>query len=140
MRTVLPSRLLKIGLQLDAAGSGAVALLQLLASAALAGLLQLPRALLIETGVFMVGYVVLTLVLSRSVRVPLLLIGLVIAGNVAWAIGCAVLPLSGAVSPSGWGIAFLTVHAVSVLVFATLQTLGLRSSRAADASPLATAH
>ncbi|NRF65633.1 hypothetical protein HLB44_01415 [Aquincola sp. S2] len=140
MRTIHPSPLLKFALLLDAAGSGAMALLQLAASSALTDALQLPRMLLVESGLFMAGYAVLLVVLARSARVWSALIGVIAIGNVGWALGCAALWATGAVTPTGWGLGFLAVHAASVLLFATLQGLGLRASRVADRAPLATAH
>lgn len=56
MRYVHPSPLLKGVLIADAAASGALALLQIVGNAALAGLTNLPSSLLGATGVFLLGY------------------------------------------------------------------------------------
>jgi hypothetical protein len=128
MNAIQPSRLLKFALVIDALVSGAVALLQLLLPDLLSGLLQLPAALLRYTGLFLVGYTVLLVVLARSAAIWKELVLVVAGGNVLWAIGCAALPLEGAVAPSGLGIAFLSVQALAVLGFAAMQLAGLKSS------------
>lgn len=48
--------------------------------------------------------------------------------NVLWAADCLILLASGWVAPTGLGIAFVLVQAVTVLAFADLQYLGLRRS------------
>jgi hypothetical protein len=128
MNAIQPSRLLKFALVVDALVSGAVALLQLLLPDLLSGLLQLPAALLRYTGLFLVGYTVLLVVLARSAAIWKELVLVVAGGNVLWAIGCAALPLEGAVAPSGLGIAFLSVQALAVLGFAAMQLAGLKAS------------
>lgn len=135
MKSIQPSPLLKQALFADALISGAVALLQVGPTAMLAGLLQLPPALLQATGLFLVGYVALLLGLARAARVWAPLIGLVVLGNVGWAVGCVALLVSGAVVPSGLGTLFVWVQAVTVLLFAALQGRGLRLSPAVPAGP-----
>lgn len=133
MRHVTPSRLLKAALAADAVVSGAVALLQIVAADALAGLLSLPRALLFETGLFLVGYAVLLVVLARSARVPAWLIAFIVAGNAGWAIACIALLASGWVAPTAAGVGYVVLQAVAVLLFAALEAAGLRSSLPAAA-------
>lgn len=131
MNAVFPSPLLRAGLTLDAVGSGAMALLQLLLSSALVAWLQLPQPLLLGTGLFMLGYAALTAWMARAPRLPVALVRLVVFGNVGWAVAAATLVLAGAVAPSPLGVGFVAVHALSVLAFAALQGPGLvRSSRA----------
>jgi hypothetical protein len=133
MTAVFPSPLLRAGLTLDAVGSGAMALLQLAASAPLAVWLQLPQPLLLGTGLFMLGYAALTAWMARAPRLPVALVRLVVFGNVGWAVAVAALVLSGAVAPSLLGLGFVAVHALSVLGFAALQGPGLaRSPRAPE--------
>ena len=129
MKFVLPSRLLSAALSADALVSGAVALLHVLAAGVLAQWLAMPHALLLGSGVFLLAYVVLLVVLARARRVPSALIVLVIAGNVLWALGClALLLLGGNAAGNGLGAAFLLVHAATVLTFAVLEWRGLRRS------------
>lgn len=127
MSTIIPSTLLRVGLFVDALGSGGMALLQLALTAWLAQQLQLPQALLLGTGWFMLGYAGLTAWMGRAPRLPLALVRLVIFGNVGWALAAAALVLGGVLAPSPLGLAFVGVHAVSVLAFAALQGLGLRA-------------
>ncbi len=128
MNLITPSRFLKNALYADAAVSAASAVLQLSSANLLAGLLSLPSALLFETGVFMVGYVALLVVMARSQRVWAWLVLAVVAGNVAWALGCLVLPALLPTAPNALGIVFLVLQAAVPLLFAALEWAGLRSS------------
>lgn len=128
MKHVHPSRLLKAALAADAVVSAAVALLQIVAAGALAEWLALPRGLLFETGLFLVGYTLLLVMLARSARVPAWLVGFIVVGNVGWAIGCVALPAAGWVTPNAAGLAYLALQAFAVLAFAVLEFAGLRVS------------
>ena len=128
MKAVYPSRFLKFALIADAAVSGAVAALQLAAPDGLSQFLLLPRSLLIETGIFLVAYTVLLVVLARSSVVWTALIGLVVIGNASWAAGCVAALVSGLLLPNMFGTAFVMVQAVAVLVFAVLEFRGLNAS------------
>ncbi len=57
------------------------------------------------------------------------LIGLVALGNVAWAVGCIALATGSFLLLTRWGVAWLAVQAVVVLVLADLQWVGLRHTR-----------
>jgi len=133
MKTVFASRLLKLALWADAAVSGAVAVLQLAAADAMSDWLHLPRVLFVETGAFLVAYTLLLVVLARSRAVPSALIGLVVLGNVGWAVGCVALLVSGALSPAPIGVGYLLAQALIVLLFAVLQVRGLAHSAPARA-------
>jgi hypothetical protein len=138
MHMIQSSRLLKFALFADAVVSGAVALLQLLAGKLLAGLLALPAVLLLESGVFLVAYVALLVALATRRRLWSWLVWAVIAGNVAWAVGCVgllkLLPALGGDGSDGGGpasplgVAFLLVQAFTVLTFALLEWRGWRVS------------
>jgi len=135
MSHIRPSRLLKAALLADIVISGGLAALQLLLARPLGALLALPQPLLVESGLFMLGYgLLLAWMLSR----PALargLVRLVAFGNLGWALGCLALALSGLVAPSAWGLGFLLMHALGVTGLATLQLLGLRDSAPATAAP-----
>lgn len=135
MKTVTPSPLLTFAFGADAIVSGAVALLQLAAAAWLGKLLQLPPALLLGTGLFLVGYTALLMVLARSRAIWSALVRFVALGNVGWAAGCVALMAADLVAPGPLGVGFLLVQAVTVLVFAALQWMGLASSAPAPAVP-----
>ena len=91
MRSIHPSRFLIVALRADALVSAAVAALQLLFTAWLAESLQLPSALLVQTGVFLIAYANLLLWLASRARLARAWIGLVIVGNIGWALACLAL-------------------------------------------------
>jgi hypothetical protein len=131
MKTIHPSPLLNLALSADVAASGTIAVLQLAAARPLAELLALPQPLLVETGAFLVGWTALLAVLAASARVAPALVGVVIVGNLAWAVACLALLATGTLLPNGLGIAFVLVQAAVVLVLAALQYAGLARSVAA---------
>lgn len=133
MQLILPSRLLRIALVVDAVATGALAALQLALPDVLSRLLMLPRGLLLETGAFLVAYVLLLVVMARSQRLWSWLVGTVVIGNGLWAVGCLALPTAGGVEPGALGVAYLAMQALAVLVFAAAQYLGMRQSPPAGA-------
>ena len=135
MQVIHPSPLLKRALLADAAVSGATAALQLLGAEALAAALQLPQALLWETGLFLVAYAALLVVLARSAGVWAALIGLVVAGNLGWAVACGALLATGTPGPNALGTGFVLVQVAAVLVFAGWEFKGLKASRSRPVSP-----
>jgi hypothetical protein len=137
MRTIVPSRLLKVALCADAAASGPIALLQLAAAPQLAELTGLPHALLVETGAFLVAYTVVLVVLALAPSVARALVLLIVAGNVAWGVAGVALLAGGTLAPSALGVAFVGLHVASVLAFAALEWAGLRRSAAAGRAGLA---
>ena len=131
--TLPMSPTLKAALLADALVSGTVAMQQLAFTAPLAELTLLPAALLSGTGLFMVGYTALLLVLWRAPRVQTWLIRFIIAGNIGWALACLAL-LAGQVVPfNAWGEALVLVQAAGVLVLAAWEALGLK--RCGEARP-----
>lgn len=128
MKTIQPARLLKFALYADAAGTVALAILQLLLPSLLTELLSLPSDLLMESGIFMVGYSAMLVWLARLRRVWAVAVQFIVIGNVGWAIACLVLAETAIVSPSVPGVAYLLFQAVAVLLFAALEWAGLRAS------------
>jgi hypothetical protein len=137
MQTIQPSPFLQRVLLADAVVSGAVAIVQVAFAEWLAGLLRLPSPLLTGTGFFLVGYVVLLAVLARTRRLWAGLIWLVVVGNAAWAVGCVGLAMFFTTQPSAFGMAFLTVQAITVLIFAALEFHGLTNSHRSTGPALA---
>ncbi len=127
-----PSLLLRRAIQIDAVVSGAMALLLTFAAGMLAPLLQLPEALLLESGLFLIAYVALIGWLGLRATMPRLLVLAIIVGNAAWTLGSIGLLFSGAVSPNLLGQLFAAAQAIAVGVFAELQFIGLRRSSAAQ--------
>lgn len=131
MSTIRTSPFLRFALLLDAVVSGATALLMVSLSSQLAGLLQLPGALLFYAGAFLVPYAALLAYLSRRETLPRWTVWAVVLGNILWAADCTLLALSGWVAPSALGYAFIAVQAIAVVAFAELQYVGMRRSPAA---------
>ena len=126
MKTVHPSRLLRNALLADAVASGAVALLHLLLNRMLSERLGLDSRLLLHTGMFLLGYANLLLVLAYTDRIWVSLLRVIIAGNAAWAAGCLLLIVEGVLAQGA--AAFLGMQALAVLAFAGLEYAGLRAS------------
>jgi hypothetical protein len=134
MHSVRPSRFLQVALLADAAVSGATGVLHLSAAASLSALLDLPHVLLIGTGEFFVVYALLLVMLATRARLWSAPVVVVVLGNALWALASVGLLLSGALSPNAWGIAFVLMQAVAVLLFAALEWRGLRNSPSAAPS------
>jgi hypothetical protein len=129
-----PSVFLRRAILADAVFSGASALLLTLGAGALAPLLNLPEALLRETGLFLIAYAALVGWLGTRQSMPKPLVAIVIAGNAAWTIASIALLFSGAVTPNLLGDAAVAIQAIAVGAFAELQYIGLRRSGGALAA------
>jgi len=125
---ILSSPFLRRALLADAVFSGVSAIVLTLDAGALAPFLNLPEALLRETGLFLIAYTALVGWLWSRPAVPKLLVLIVIAGNAAWTLGSIALLFSGAVSPNLAGEIVVVAQAIATGVLAELQYLGLRRS------------
>jgi len=123
-----PSLFLRRAILADAIFSGISALLLTFGGGALAPLLNLPEALLRETGLFLIAYATLVGWLGTRSSMPKVLVAIVIAGNAAWTLASVALLFSGAVTPNLLGEAFVVMQAIAVGAFAELQYVGLRRS------------
>ena len=123
-----PSLFLRRAILGDAVFSGASAVLLTLGAGALAPLLELPEALLRETGLFLIAYAMLVGWLGTRQAMPKSLVVIVIAGNAAWTLASIALLFSGAVAPNLAGEAFIAAQAIAVGALAELQFVGLRRS------------
>jgi hypothetical protein len=126
--TTHPTPFLRRVLLLDAAATGMTGLLMTFFAATLAGLLELPNALLFYAGLILLPYALLVAWLARRDTLPRWAIWVVIVTNVLWGIDSVLLVMSGWVEPNGLGYAFVAVQALVVVAFAELQYLGLRRS------------
>lgn len=129
-----PSLFLRRAIQGDAIFSGASALLLALGAGALAPWLNLPEALLRETGLFLIAYAALVGWLGTRQAMPKPLVVIVIVGNAAWTLASIALLFSGTVTPNLLGEAFVVLQAVVVAALAELQYIGLGRSSGAVAS------
>jgi hypothetical protein len=129
-----PSLFLRRAILADAIFSGISALLLAFGAGALAPLLDLPEALLRETGLFLIAYAALVGWLGTRPSMPRVLVAIVIAGNAAWTLASVALLFSGAVTPNLLGEAFVVMQAIAVGAFAESQYIGLRRSAGALAA------
>jgi hypothetical protein len=101
----------------DAATCFVFGLLLVVGAAPLAGLLGLPETLLLYAGVALFPCAGLMVLAARTLAKPL--VGLVIAGNVAWIAGSVAVALRFEVT--GLGIAFITAQAAAVAALVVLE-------------------
>jgi hypothetical protein len=128
MQAIHPAPLLKVALIADALACAPLGLLQVALPDMLSKLLQLPAPLLTATGIFLLGYTLLLVVLASSKSVWRALVGIIVLGNVGWAAGCLALSVAAPFTISVWGTAYLAVQAVAVLALAYAEFAGLKSS------------
>lgn len=129
-----PSAFLKGALLADAIFSGVAAIMLTLGAGALAPFLNLPEALLRETGLFLIAYAALVGWLASRSTAAKALVLIVISGNAAWTLGSIALLFSGAVSPNLSGQMLIVAQAVATGIFAELQYIGLRKSGVTEAA------
>jgi hypothetical protein len=129
-----PSQLLRRALLADAVFSGVSAIGLTLGADTFAYLLNLPEALLSETGLFLIAYTALVGWLGTRQAVPKALVMIVVAGNAAWTLASIALLFSGAVSPNLLGEVVVVAQAIATAVFAELQYIGLRKRGGAVAA------
>jgi hypothetical protein len=124
---------LRYALLADALASGATGLLMIVGAGLLEGLLGLPIALLREAGLVLVPYVAFVAWIGTRETISRPAVQAIIAMNALWVAGSVLLLVSGYVSPTVLGYAFVIAQAVVVGVFAELQFIGLRRSQIAAA-------
>lgn len=123
--TFTPSLFLRRVLQLDAAATGATGLLLLGATSLLHDLLNLPVALMIYAGTFCVAWAATLGFASMRSQLSRGFVWTIIVGNVAWVVGSVALLVSGYVSPTWLGYAFVIAQALAVDIFAGLQIFAM---------------
>ena len=123
-----PSSFLSRALLADAIFSGVSAVGLTLGASMLAPMLNLPDALLRETGLFLIAYTALVGWLGTRQPVLRALVLFVVAGNAAWTLASIALLFSGAVNPNLTGEIVVVAQAIATGVFAELQYVGLRKS------------
>ncbi|WGR91404.1 hypothetical protein MTX26_12885 [Bradyrhizobium sp. ISRA443] len=122
------SQFLRRALLADAVFSGVSAVAMTLDAGMLASFLNLPEALLRETGLFLIAYTALVGWLGTRTSVPKALVMLVIIANAAWTLASIALLFSGAVSPNLLGTIVVVAQAIATGIFTELQYVGLRKS------------
>jgi hypothetical protein len=129
-----PSLFLRRALLADAIFSGMGAVGFTLGAGVFASLLNLPEALLRETGLFLIAYALFVGWLGTRASMPKALVLIVVAGNAAWTLASIWLLFSGMVSPNLLGEIVVVAQAIATGVFAELQYIGLRRSGGAVAA------
>jgi hypothetical protein len=128
--------LLRMALKLDAASSGAMGVLLLLAAGLVIGderpfvlLLGTPLALLVPVGPFLVAFAAFVWIVGTRPRINRTAAWAVVAVNALWVLASIVLLLAGWFPLTMLGVAFVLVQAAAVALFADLSFLGLRRIR-----------
>jgi len=122
-------RFLRQVLFADAASCVLSGAAQVFATLVLAELLNLPAALLVGTGWFLLAYGATVAFIATRDPLPQRLVWLLVAGNLAWAAACAALLASGWIAPTRLGTFWVLAQAACVLVLADLQWAALRHRR-----------
>jgi hypothetical protein len=127
------SSLLRLALLADAAASGAMGVLMAAGGDLLAPLLGLPPQLLLWAGLALIPFAALVGWAGTRQAPPHGVAKAIVAINLAWVTGSAVLPALLPAAPTALGLAFVTAQAVAVLALATLQWVGLGRAERAQA-------
>jgi len=117
---------LRYALLADAIASGATGLLLITGAGLLTGLLGLPMALMREAGLLLVPYVAFVAFVGTREAMSRRAVQAIITLNVLWVAASIGLLVSGWVTPTVLGYAFVIAQAIMVGVFAELQLVGLR--------------
>ena len=128
MTNVPMSRPLRLVLLADAAASGATAALLVAGAGLLERLLGLPVALMREAGMLLIPYVVLVVLVAARPPVAVTAVNAIIATNAVWTAASVLLLVSGWVSPTVLGVAFVLAQALAVGAFAVIQYVCLRQA------------
>jgi hypothetical protein len=121
--------LLRFALRFDAAGSGALGLLGLVAAAPLADPLGMTAGGLRGTGAFLVAYAIALVFIAARPVIPRAAAWAVVVGNSAWVLGSVGAAVAGWDTFTALGVAVVLAQAAAVAVFADLQWIGLRRAR-----------
>jgi hypothetical protein len=125
------STFLRRVLFVDAATCVAMGLLLLLAAGVLASLLSLPSMLLQYAGLSLLPIAAFMAWVATRSGLSRVAVWVIIAGNALWVVGSVVLLLVGGwVSPSLLGYVFVIAQAVTVVLLAEMEYVGLRKALA----------
>lgn len=130
MNPTRPFTFLRGVLLVDALSSGAMGLALLTFAPAFERLLQLAAELLREAGVVLLPFAAFVGFLASRAQPNRAAVWAVIVINAIWVVDSVLLLFTGWVQPNALGIAFILAQAAAVAVFADLQYLGLRKTRA----------
>jgi len=128
MMNIHSSPLLRQALVADATTSAAFGLLMLIGAGPLSGILGLPEMLLRIAGFVLLPYAGFIGWLGVHGTISKPVAWAVVLGNALWVIDSLLLLVSGWVSPTSAGTAFVIAQALVVLMYAEFQYVGLRRS------------
>lgn len=128
MTRIVPSAMLSIGLVVDSLGSGALGLVHIVATGAIAQKTGASPALISGSGLFMLAYATLLAWMASRHALPRWSVQIIVWGNSGWILGCATLAL---LLPdlNAWATTHLVFQATAVSGFVLLQAIGLMRSR-----------
>ncbi len=135
MQHIVPSRLLRAGLLIDAAGSGATGLLHVVATAVVARMVAAPTSLILGSGLFMLAYAATLVLLARSGVLPRAVVRFIVIGNAVYAAACVLLALP-IPALNAYAVGHLLLQALAVTLFVVLQAGGLARSQLHSQSQL----
>lgn len=118
-------------LALDAAASGALGLLRLVGAGLLEGWLGVPAAWLRAAAAVLGPWGLIVGWLASRPAPARGAVWAVIGLNIVWAIESVLILMTGWITATGLGVAFVLAQAAAVAVFAELQFLALRRGRPA---------
>lgn len=117
---------LKPLLVLDVATCAAMGAVLLLGSTPIAGVTEIPAALLFWAGASLMLIATFMAIISRMTPVPGWAATLVVVGNLLWVAASIFLPAAGLIAPNSLGWAFLVGQAGVVAILAKLELDALR--------------
>lgn len=123
------SNLLKFALLADAVASAAMGLLLAGGAGLLSGFLNMPQALLLYAGLFLIPYGLGVAWIGTRPQISRPLAWLVVALNALWVIDSFGLLFTTFVSPNVWGMAFVGAQGIAVAGLAVAQIAGLRQAQ-----------
>jgi hypothetical protein len=129
--SIRPTPFLRRVLFADAGISAAVGALMAAGAGPLQRLTGLPATLLIPAGLALLPYAAYLVWAATRPTLPRAAVWVPIVLNALWAVDCALVALGGVYAPGAFGLVFLAVQAVTVLVFAELEFIGLRRAPSA---------
>ena len=128
MMTIQSSPLLRQALVADATTSAAFGLMLLIGAGTLSGIFGLPDMLLRIAGLVLLPYAAFIGWFGLREQIHKPVAWAVVLGNALWVLDSALLLMSGWVSPTSAGYAFVIAQALVVLMYAEFQYVGLRRS------------
>ena len=130
MMTIQSSPLLRQALVADATTSAAFGLMMLIGAGPLSEIFGLPEMLLRIAGLVLLPYAAFIGWLGLREQIQKPIAWAVVLGNALWVVDSLLLLVSGWVSPTSAGYAFVIAQALVVLMYAEFQIVGLRRSGA----------